>query len=171
MRRHIVMLVALLSSVVFAESITGTGPQKYNTPGEDHSNHMQSTMYCGNSPESWVHGSGWLDTASGVVSLTIQLETDANDAGPKGKLLVTIKDGQGKLLYTGTSSEVAMGGKPPGKAIHRDFSTTVALNPAVTATAKSLTVEAQCTGPYKQIWSIPLSAAVTAFKIILTAAH
>lgn len=62
-------------SPALGQVINGTGSYKGATPGWDRG--MQTTMHCGNNPESWVRGSASLDKASGVLSVTVQLETDS----------------------------------------------------------------------------------------------
>jgi hypothetical protein len=45
------------------------------------------------SPESWVRGSAALNPEIGWLSLTLELETDSPQAGPKGRLYVTLSKG------------------------------------------------------------------------------
>jgi hypothetical protein len=52
----------------FEKQVIGSGPYKAKSGGWDRG--MQTTMYCGNGPESWVRGNATLDTASGALSLT-----------------------------------------------------------------------------------------------------
>lgn len=123
--------------------ITGSGP--YQGPG-GFDRGMQSTMYCGNDPESWVRASATLDTSSGAISLTIQLETDSDLAGPKGKATVSVRDADGATLATAVSDEIGMGGKPGGSAVIRNFSAPASIPAATAQRVASLWVEAQCAG-------------------------
>lgn len=145
--------------------ITGTGPYKATSPGFDRG--MQTTTYCGNNPESWIRGSATLDTNSGIISMTVQLETDSTTAGPKGRVVATVRDATGKTLATATSDEIGIGGKPPGKAVIRNFDSTVSVPLSTIQTATSLSLEAQCTGSVGQPWGIDLSNVQKAFNIII----
>ena len=59
---------------------TYVAPHDGRHDGQDHG--LQATTYCGASPESWVRGSAALSLA--WLSLTLELETDSPQAGPKG---------------------------------------------------------------------------------------
>lgn len=144
--------------------INGTGP--YNGPG-GFDRGMQSTMHCGNNPESWVRGSASLDTGSGAISMVIQLETDSTTAGPKGKVKVTVRDANGNALATATSDEIGMGGKPPGGAVIKNFSSNASIPLPQAQKAQSLYVEAQCTGSSGGLWGIDLNDVLNAFKIVV----
>jgi hypothetical protein len=77
---------------------------------------MPSFVYGGNSPESWVRGNAKLDQASGILTITMQLETDALFAGPVGKVTVSLRDCNKKEIAKATTEEVGIGGKDPGSA-------------------------------------------------------
>jgi hypothetical protein len=161
-------LCMLLIAPCLANSaeIKATGP--YAGPG-GFDRGMQSTMYCGNNPESWVRGSASLDTASGVVSLQVQLETDSTTAGPKGKVSVIAEDAAGKTLATLESAELGMGGKPMGGAAIKNFGSSQAIPGAIAARVTQLKVRAVCTGSSGGLWGIDLGDAAKAFQIIVTA--
>jgi hypothetical protein len=131
-------------------------------PGWDRG--MQSTAYCGNSPESWVRGSVSFDS-SGKLTMTIQLETDSTIAGPKGRLRATIKDASGASLATAESEEVGTGGKPPGKAAIRNFTAVATVPSDVASKARSIYLEARCVGSVDRLWNIKLDTVTDAFKI------
>lgn len=145
--------------------IQGTGPYHGN-PGFDRG--MQTTMYCGNDPESWVRGSASLDTDSGIITVTVNLETDSTEGGPKGKVQVTVKDAAGNTLATISTPEVGMGGKDPGTFASRNFSATDTIPVAKSQQAASLWVEAQCTGSIDQWFGIDLGQLTQAFKLIIS---
>jgi hypothetical protein len=129
---------------------------------------MQSTMYCGNKPESWVRGSAVLDTNSGDIRITIQVETDSTAAGPKGVVEVKIRDAQGKNLATAGTEEFGHGGKPPGKAVIRNYSGHANVSSEVAQKADSIYVEAKCTGSINQLFGISLADVENAIKIMVT---
>jgi hypothetical protein len=132
-------------------SIAATG-EYHGPPGFDRG--MQTTQHCGNDPESWVHGSATLDTASGRLGVDLQLETDSTAAGPKGKLSVEIRGDGGRVIATVESNEVGIGGKPPGHAVSRTYSASVQLREYVAKHAAQLTIHAACTGSVQRLYGI-----------------
>jgi hypothetical protein len=154
MRSQSVLFLLLITHSVSAQTqtvITGTGP--YNgPPGFDRG--MQTTQHCGNDPESWVRASATLDKSSGKISITAQLETDSTTAGPKGRIVATARDAAGRALAEGVSDEIGIGGKRPGKAAIRNFSSTAQIPVELAAKATSLTLQAQCTGRVSRLWNI-----------------
>lgn len=147
-----------------------TGSYKHNSPVGQWSRGMPTTMYCGNSPESWVRGNASLDPSSGLLSLTIQLETDSTSAGPKGKLSAALKDSTGKTLATATSEEIGTGGKGPGRAAIRNFTSQTKVDSAITQRVKSIFLDAQCTGSIDRLWNVKLDTVTDAFKIAVAIA-
>jgi hypothetical protein len=131
-------------------SIAATGER--GPAGFDHG--MQTTQYCGNNPESWVRGSAKLDTATGTVTVDIELETDSTLAGPKGRVVIEVHGDGGRLLVTLESSEVGIGGKPPGHAVSRRFSSHASLTEVLARRARTLSIRAACTGAAPQLWGI-----------------
>src|SRR5438477_6408768 len=81
---------------------------------------MASTMYCGNSPESWIRGDAQIQDATLVIR--IELETDSVVAGPSGIVTVTLWGDDGGKLATIRSAEVGRTGKPPGVSATSRFS-------------------------------------------------
>jgi len=147
----------------FAEApiqITGS----YKGPG-GWSRNMQSTMHCGNSPESWVRGSVVHFDASGHMTLTVELETDSASAGPKGRVSVTLKNAAGKTSATAASDEIGTGGKDGGHAAIRNFSSSVLVPAGVAGQTRSLYVDAECTGSINRILNVSVDDVLNAFKI------
>jgi hypothetical protein len=159
-----VVIVATLS-IVYAQNIKVTGSYKHNSPEGQWSRGMPTTMYCGNNPESWVRGNVSLDPSSGILSMTVQLETDSTSAGPKGRVSAALKNADGKTLATATSDEIGTGGKPPGKAAIRNFSSEVRIDPAIATQVRSIYLDAQCTGSIDRLWNVKLGTVKDAFKI------
>ena len=124
-------------------------------------------MFCGNNPNSWVRRKASLDPSSGMLTITVQLETDSTTAGPKGKVFVALKDANGKTLATADSVEVGRRGKPPGKAVIQNFSSQKKIDPGIAQRVKSMYMDAQRTGSVDKLWNIDLSKAMEAFQIVI----
>jgi hypothetical protein len=131
---------------------------------------MATTMYCGNSPESWVRGNATLDPSSGLLSVTVQLETDSTSAGPKGVVSAVLKDARGRTLATARSAEIGTGGKPPGAAAIRNFTSQRTINPSVASRVASIYLDAQCTGSIDRVWNVRLGTVQDAFELVVTIA-
>ena len=149
--------------------IVGSGtyiaPHDGRHDGEDHG--LQATTYCGASPESWVRGSAALNPETGWLSLTLELETGSPQAGPRGRLSVTLSKGcnhplRGNCdaahdplvkLYTIETDEVSIGGRGRGGdpgILRRSASVDIADDLARQVT--HVAVEAECTGSSTE-WS------------------
>jgi len=162
---QVLITLCLLSLAALGQVINGTGSYKGAAPGWDRG--MQTTMHCGNDPESWVRGSASLDKTSGVLSVTVQLETDSVFAGPKGRINVTIRNAEGATIYTVLSDEIGIGGKSfLGNVVIRNFSSTVSIPPPISQQANSLYLDAQCTGSINRLFNIDLSNANKSFDLV-----
>ncbi len=148
------------------KTITGSGKYKARTGGFERG--RQTTMYCGNNPESWVRGDASFDTGSGDLSVTIELETDSVGAGPKGNVSISIKDDAGNAIATVESSDIGIGGKPPGKAISRPFGSRVTIKNEVARRASAVTIEANCRGSAAGLWGINPDDPNQAFTLTVT---
>lgn len=135
-----------------AQIIHGTGSYKGAAPGWDRG--LESTMHCGNNPESWVRGSATLNKDSGILSITVQLETDSVLAGPKGRLSIEVRDVAGKQVYRAVTDEIGIGGKPTGKAAIQNFSSTIMVPRPIASTANSMYLDAECTGSINRLFNI-----------------
>lgn len=142
---------AMFSMNVTAQVIAGTGNYT-GAPGFDRG--FQATMYCGNWPESWLRGSAFLDRNTGILTMHVGLETDATHAGPKGQILVYVSDAYGNLLARVASSEVGMGGKPPGGAVIKSFQASLYLGPDIANRATRITVVPNLTGFIDRLWNV-----------------
>lgn len=138
---------------------TYVAPHDGRHDGQDHG--LQTATYCGASPESWVRGSAALSPQTGWLSLTLELETDSPEAGPKGRLNVTLSKGclhpvHGSCdavhdplvkLYTVETDEVSIGGRSRGGdtgIIRRSAS--VDIPDDVARQVTHVAVQAECTG-------------------------
>ena len=144
---------------------TYLAPHDGRHDGQDHG--LQAATYCGASPESWVRGSAALSLETGWLSLTLELETDSPQAGPTGRLYVTLSKGclhpvHGGCdaihdplvkLYTVETDEVSIGGRSRGGdtgIIRRSASVDIPDNVARQVT--HVAVQAECMGSATQ-WS------------------
>jgi hypothetical protein len=142
---------------------TYVAPHDGRHDGQDHG--LQATTYCGANPESWVRGSAALSLA--WLSLTLELETDSPQAGPKGRLYVTLSKGclhpvHGDCdavhdplveLYTVETDEVGIGGRSSGDGtgiVRRSAS--VDIPDTIARQVTHVAVKAECTGNGTQ-WS------------------
>jgi hypothetical protein len=146
------LLLQFSVSSVVGQTIHATGSYKGAAPGWDRG--METTMHCGNNPESWVRGSATLEKSTGILSITLQLETDSVLAGPKGRVLASVRNAAGQELYRAVSDEIGMGGKPPGPAAIRNFSSTISAPLPISAATSSLFLDAQCTGSITQLFNL-----------------
>jgi hypothetical protein len=148
--------------------IFGTGsyvaPHDGRHEGQDHG--LQTATYCGASSESWVRGSAALNQETKWLSLTLELEADSPQAGPKGRLYITLSRGCSHpvhggcdavhdplvKLYTVETDEVSIGGRSRGDSgiIRRSASVDIPDNVARQVT--HIAVQAECTGSSTQ-WS------------------
>jgi hypothetical protein len=135
-----------------AQTLNATGSYRGAAPGGDRG--METTMHCGNNPESWVRGSASLDKQTGVLSLVVELETDSTSAGPKGRLTATISDAAHNLLYRVTSDEIGIGGKLPGSAVIKNFSSSLSVPSTIAGLASFLYLDAECTGSVKNFFNV-----------------
>jgi hypothetical protein len=141
---------------------TYVAPHDGRHDGQDHG--LQAATYCGASPESWVRGSAALSLETGWLSLTLELETDSPQAGPKGRLYVTLSKGclhpiHGSCdavhdplvkLYTVETDEVGIGGRSDGDTgiIRRSADVDIPSNLA--RQVSHVAVQAECTGSSTQ---------------------
>ena len=143
---------------------TYVAPHDGRHDGQSHG--LQAATYCGANPESWVRGSAALSL--GWLSLTLELETDSPQAGPIGRLNVTLSKGclhpvHGVCdavhdplvdLYTVETDEVSIGGRRreggDTGVVRRSASVDIPDNVARQVT--HVAVHAECTGSGTQ-WS------------------
>jgi hypothetical protein len=145
---------------------TYVAPHDGRHDGQDHG--LQATTYCGANPESWVRGSAALSLGTVAwLNLSLELETDSPQAGPKGRLHVTLSKGclhpvHGACdavhdplvnLYTVETDEVSIGGRGRDGdtgIVRRSASVDIPDNVARQVT--HVEVQAECTGSDTQ-WS------------------
>jgi hypothetical protein len=173
MSSRLAILLALCSLSAGAQQhsplILGWGtyaaPHDGRHDGQDHG--LQTATYCGANPESWVRGSAALNPETGWLSLTLELETDSPQAGPKGKLDITLSKGcshpvHGSCdsvhdplvkLYTVETDEVSIGGRGrDGDTGIIRRSASVDIPDDIARQVTHVAVQAECTGSATQ-WS------------------
>ena len=161
------LVVFLCALSAFAQLINGTGSLT-RVPGQDGIVACRLRCIVGTILRAGSVVQGALDTRSGVLSVIVQLETDSYLAGPKGRVTVTIKDTGGKSLTSISSDEIGMGGKPPGRAVIRNFSSTISIPTEIALQARSLYLDAQCTGSITRLFNISLEALAKPFNLIVS---
>jgi hypothetical protein len=164
MKMVIIVLMLLSIHFIMAEdSIPITGSYNHSSPVGTWSRGMATTMYCGNSPESWIRGNATFDRSTGILIITVQLETDDVLAGPKGKVIATLKDNSGKTLTTVFSEEVGTGGKPPGRAAIRNFISHIKIDDTIAKKVALIHLDAKCTGSLTRLWNLGLDNVIDVF--------
>ena len=160
-----VSALIVLSHPTLCQTINATGTYKNAPPGWDRG--METTMHCGHDPESWVRGSAVLDKATGILTLTIQLETDSVLAGPKGRITANIRDVDGRLIYRAVSEEIGIGGKPPGHAVMPKFPSTISIPTSISTAANTIDLDAECTGAINRLFNIDLADLSRSFGVVI----
>ena len=123
-----------------------------------------SALDHGDDPESWVRASATCQRDNGVVSFTLQLETDSVSAGPKGRMQVVLRDAT-KDLVTIDVAEIEMGGKIPGPSRIRSFHGQATVPIKLAARVTSVGVTVQHTGSSNQLFGIPADDVIAAIKV------
>lgn len=157
------MFLRLVPAAVVAQEISATGPYM-GPPGFGHD--MATTMYCGNNPESWIRASAKLDKKTSKLVLSLQLETDSTIAGPKGRASVVFRDATGNELASMVTGEVGVGGKPPGKAVSKNFVKEYPVPQAVVSKTASLDAAVECTGSAVAFWGIEPDGSIQASNLL-----
>jgi hypothetical protein len=150
-------------NVATAQVLSGTGSYS-GAPGFDRG--FQATLYCGNNPESWIRGSAFLDKQTGLLTMHINLETDAMHAGPRGQVLVYIFDSNGTLIARVASDDVGRGGKKPGVFEQNTFQSSKYLGTAIGNQAHKIVVVPTLLGFVDRWWNIRLETVGDAFGLI-----
>ena len=116
-------------------------------------------------PESWVRGAASVDRSSGIISHTLQLETDSVSHGPRGQMTVTVYDAADRKLAE-TKVEAGMGGKPPGRAVIRNFTGQKQIPLNIAEAAQRVAVDVQHTGRQLGLFGIDFGDILNAIKLI-----
>lgn len=116
-----------------------------------------------------VRAKASLDTATGRVTLTVELETDDTSAGPCGMASATLRDAAGARLSTvQMQHEACLGGKPPGGPLIKVFTYTRPVSNEVAQAATSIDVSASKTCQIFRAWNADFEAANKAIRLVQT---
>jgi hypothetical protein len=128
--------------------------------------------YCSKAPEGgpvMVRAKGSVDTATGRVTLTIELETDDATTGPCATASVTLRDAAGVRLSTiQMQHEACLGGKPAEQVLIKAFTYTRAVSPEVAQATTSVDVSASKTRQISRVWNANFEEAIKAIRLIQT---
>lgn len=142
--------------------IVGTGDSK----GIDTKGYL-STAFCGG-PNAWVRGNASFDNKSGILIINIGLETDDLVYGPKGTVTAILKDEDGKVLAEAKSKIIGTGGKLPGKAILREFSSIVFIDQTIAKKTSEIILVSECLGSETRIFNINQEDAQKMFDVVVS---
>jgi hypothetical protein len=120
-------------------------------------------------PESWVRGWAAVDRGNGLITYKMQLETDSVRQGPKGKVVVRLYD-SGNTELVRTEIEAGMGGKPPGRAVRRDFSAQRTIPVSIAQRVTRVDVTAEHLGGQNGLFGIDFNDVLNAIKLIILVA-
>jgi hypothetical protein len=132
------ILAAFGAGVLFA--VTGPAWAAVKISGNSSYAHCQALS------GSWVMGSASLDQMTNVLSMTVRLEANSSDAGPKGYVEIELKGVNGAALATAHSPSLAVGGKAPGKPSISSFTSSATIPKSAAAKTTSIAVGAHCQG-------------------------
>jgi len=145
-------------------SAMGQGP--YHGPYE---RGFSATVYCGNSPESWIRGRADLDRASGRLTILMQLETDDVFRGPKGYLEIYVYDGAGGEIARAKTGEIGIDGKKGSYARQENVGGTAQIPAEVARRAQSIKIIPQCTGSTSSFFGISWGDLLQIVELIIKA--
>jgi hypothetical protein len=100
--------------------------------------------------------------------MLMQLETDSVAARPKGRVTVTFADVNGKTVAIAASEEIGTGGKPPGHAAIRNFSSSASVPIGLAKQGQSTYVDPECTGSVNGFWNLDWNDVLNEFNIIIS---
>jgi hypothetical protein len=83
---------------------------------------------------------------------------------------VAIRNAEGKTIYTVSSYEIGIGGKPPGNVVIRNFGSTASVPASISQEANSLYLDAQCTGSINRLFNIDLGNPNKGFDLVASGA-
>jgi hypothetical protein len=116
-----------------------------------------------------VRAKGSVDTATGRITLTIELETDDATAGPCGMASITLRDAAGARLSTvQLQKEACLGGKPAAETLIKAFTYTRLIAPEAAQSTATVEVSASHTRQVARVWNASLEEGVQAIRLIQT---
>jgi len=110
-----------------------------------------------------------VDTASGRITLTIELETDDASAGPCGMASITLRDAAGARLSTvQLQKEACLGGKPTAETLVKAFTYTRLIAPEAAQATTTVEVSASHARQISRMWSASFEEGVQTIRLIQT---
>jgi len=116
-----------------------------------------------------VRAKGSVDTATGRITLTIELETDDSAAGPCGMASITLRDAAGARLSTvQLQKEACLGGKPAADTLVKVFTYSRLIAPEAAQATATVEVSASNTRPISRAWNASFEEGIQAIRLIQT---
>jgi hypothetical protein len=116
-----------------------------------------------------VRAKGSVDTATGRITLIIELESDDATAGPCGMASITLRDAAGARLSTvQLQKEACLGGKPTGETLVRAFTYTRLVAPEAAQATTTVEVSASNTRQISRVWSASFEEGIQAIRLVQT---
>ena len=116
-----------------------------------------------------VRAKGSVDTATGRIVLTIELETDDAAAGPCGMASITLRDAAGARLSTvQLQKEACLGGKTAAEPLVKAFTYTRLIAPEAAQSTTAVDVSASHTRQVTRVWSADFEEGIQAIRLIQT---
>lgn len=116
-----------------------------------------------------MRAKGSVDTATGRITLTIELETDDAGAGPCGMASITLRDAAGARLSTvQLQKEVCLGGKPTAEKLVKAFTYTRLIAPEAAQSTIAVEVSASHAHQISRVWSASFEDGIQAIRLIQT---
>ena len=128
--------------------------------------------YCSQASDGasgFVRAKGSVDTATGRITLTIELETDDASAGPCGMASITLRDAAGARLSTvQLQKEACLGGKPTAETLVKAFTYTRLIAPEAAQATTTVEVSASHARQISRMWSASFEEGVQTIRLIQT---
>ena len=116
-----------------------------------------------------VRAKGSVDTSTGRITLTIELESDDAAAGPCGMASITLRDAGGARLSTvQLQKEACLGGKPAAETLVKAFTYTRLIAPEAAQSTTTVEVSASHTRQVARVWSASLEEGIQAIRLVQT---
>jgi hypothetical protein len=116
-----------------------------------------------------VRAKGSVDTATGRITLAIELETDDAAAGPCGMASITLRDAAGARLSTvQLQKEACLGGKPAADTLVKVFTYSRLIAPEAAQATATVEVSASNTHQISRVWSASFEEGMQAIRLIQT---
>lgn len=102
--------------------------------------------------EGWVRGWAKFDRSSATVEIVEELETDSTQTGPCGRVNVQLLSKGKTIVNVDMGQDECINGKPPGKAVAKDFTFDKTILPSEAAQVDEVLVTTQWHGYHVGPW-------------------